>query len=910
MKRDTKKIVTRVVCGGMAATMLLGVFAGMVQAVEFTYTDEQGKTVYVDDFRDTQGHWAKDVIFKWAEYDIIQGYQANFMPNAPIKRGDLGIVLDKMMGLRLRTHNHFMDLPSTAYYADAMLRCVAQDYFRGGTGNRINPEGFATREEVAVLMTRVFDIEHKGAIEMRVKDKDSISTWARASVEAMYANGYMQGDGENFNPQARITRAEVIQLFNNIADVYIPRRDRDGVGDRFTHSTKSNVVTARDTTLVRSDVKGDVITTQSSTMLKLERTNVHGRVILKGQTTLNLDTESNVASVVVQDKSAIVGVGKGVDEIHIKSLATETTLDKIPERMYLDPGVRVKIGDIMYENTENRVKLYIGEQIKADISAEQGFIAGGPRIVARSHKQSYTNQVEFIDVVVNRGDTGVREVGLLVEEGSRVPTLKTYKEKKPYRGDTSGMFTIGDIEVKGEKTYRMYTIDAEGLIGYSEPITLKEYDFDVDIKLVNEAYPERIRVDLSVMGESIPDIRTVEVIHASNEQYMENHKTQTLNRYTQPYEQENLGLMEYRGVVSTTKDEDVPTTFGYAITFANGEVVRKFPVLLNAVPEGVAPVDRIETGIVRGEKQGNLEVKGNVLVSRFEPIEEYGVIYREVAKGTALSEPRLEVGGWMLQPHRGKVGVRETKEYDLTIPYKDKGKETQYAAYVKTKSGYYYGAVNKVVNDWGGTTGGPQIMGTPQIEVLERNGENSKVVVHIPVKAYAKIDIGREGVIETFEDSKGKKVYKYIGGSIRDARGHVSSVGTTVTMVLEGLREDEIYTVGMQIYDETGEKSSRMSFDVRVGAERPINVYGKIEEEGVDIYNVTLPTHENYEITTVEILNNATGVRLIKEGSGYKLHIAEPKEGKKQVVFKGTYYIARSIGDVRTETFERVVEVE
>ena len=96
-----------------------------VFALSLTYEDEKGNTVKISDFRDTQSHWAHNTILKVAEYGLIVGSNGNFMPDQPIKRGDLAIILDRMLGLKTSSYNYYDDLRNDDYYRDALLKCDA-----------------------------------------------------------------------------------------------------------------------------------------------------------------------------------------------------------------------------------------------------------------------------------------------------------------------------------------------------------------------------------------------------------------------------------------------------------------------------------------------------------------------------------------------------------------------------------------------------------------------------------------------------------------------------------------------------------------------------------------------------------------------------------------------------------------
>ena len=133
-------------------------FSTSVSALDLVVKEDNGKQYVVHDFLDTQGHWAHDTILKVAEYNLIMGYNGNFMPNQPIKRGDLAIILDRMLGLKSYSYNYYNDLYDKDYYADSLLRCVAAGYITGISETEIDPDGYATREQVAVIMCRIFDL--------------------------------------------------------------------------------------------------------------------------------------------------------------------------------------------------------------------------------------------------------------------------------------------------------------------------------------------------------------------------------------------------------------------------------------------------------------------------------------------------------------------------------------------------------------------------------------------------------------------------------------------------------------------------------------------------------------------------------------------------------------------------------
>ena len=201
-------------------------FSVNVFGLSIIYEDPEGKTVKLNDFLDTQGHWAHDTIWKVADYGLIVGSNGNFMPDQPIKRGDLAIIIDRMLGLKSMSYNYFNDLYDSDYYTNSLLKCVASGYITGLSSYEIDPNGYATREQVAVIIARIFDLNSSNySSSTSFKDDSKISSWARGSVSAMAKLGYINGTDMGYvNPQAYITRAELVTLLNNIANTYIPKK--------------------------------------------------------------------------------------------------------------------------------------------------------------------------------------------------------------------------------------------------------------------------------------------------------------------------------------------------------------------------------------------------------------------------------------------------------------------------------------------------------------------------------------------------------------------------------------------------------------------------------------------------------------------------------------------------------------
>lgn len=106
------------------------------------------------------------------------------------------------------TANHWASGYASLLYQTGIMR--------GETGSDgltyFNPTRNLTRQEFAVTMARLLDLDMSDTSATDFADNGSIASWARGAVNAVVQAGIMQGSGANFNPQAYMTRAEVMTV--------------------------------------------------------------------------------------------------------------------------------------------------------------------------------------------------------------------------------------------------------------------------------------------------------------------------------------------------------------------------------------------------------------------------------------------------------------------------------------------------------------------------------------------------------------------------------------------------------------------------------------------------------------------------------------------------------------------------
>ena len=176
-----------------------------------------GFSAFAEEFSDITGHWAEKNIIKWSDRGVIKGYDGAFHPDDNIIRGDMAVIINRVMNYPDKAMNLFFDLRDDEYYTDAVLRLNKAGIMLGDA-NYVRPDDYITREEAFVMFGRVYNFKgESGTIEFA--DKNDISDWAIEIICGMVKNGIINGSGDNkIHPKDYITRAEVITLLNNIEE--------------------------------------------------------------------------------------------------------------------------------------------------------------------------------------------------------------------------------------------------------------------------------------------------------------------------------------------------------------------------------------------------------------------------------------------------------------------------------------------------------------------------------------------------------------------------------------------------------------------------------------------------------------------------------------------------------------------
>lgn len=288
-------------------------------------------------YSDIANHWAAPQIEKWSNLGILRGYEGKFRPDAPITRGEMAVVIDRIMRYQTPAVNTFSDL-GQAFYTDAVLKANAAGVMSGYDG-RVRPTDTITREEAVTMLGRALGIA-ESATDTAFTDANSISTYAKGFVNALSAKGFVAGFDGKFNPLSPITRAEVVKILDNAVTGFYYM-----AGEYSQNASGVVIVSASDITLKNMTVTGDLIIAQGvgNGDVTLNNVTVTGNTIIRGggANSIHITGNSNLANIIMEKTdngqvrvvtagSAIVSVvviDDGKDDIILDGIFTSVTIN-------------------------------------------------------------------------------------------------------------------------------------------------------------------------------------------------------------------------------------------------------------------------------------------------------------------------------------------------------------------------------------------------------------------------------------------------------------------------------------------------------------------------------------------------------------------------------------------------------
>ena len=177
------------------------------------------------DYFDFPQNWSKDAMEFAVKNNFITGVSEDkIAPKAALTRAQLAAILSRAMKTGagdVSVLDNFTDADKNAWYAGSMAKAVELNILYGD-GDSIYPDRPVTRQELFAILVRAFSVT--GGDESTLasyNDAGSISSWAKAAISAMIAQGYASGyEDKTLRPAQQVTREEFAQLLYRMQEFY------------------------------------------------------------------------------------------------------------------------------------------------------------------------------------------------------------------------------------------------------------------------------------------------------------------------------------------------------------------------------------------------------------------------------------------------------------------------------------------------------------------------------------------------------------------------------------------------------------------------------------------------------------------------------------------------------------------
>ncbi|MEN6327303.1 MAG: S-layer homology domain-containing protein, partial [Syntrophomonas sp.] len=147
----------------------------------------------------------------------------NFSPEAKLTRGEFIVMLMKAYGMDpdLNPKDNFADAGST-YYTGYLAAAKRLGISNGVGSNMFAPNKEITRQEMLTLLYNALKSVNKlpkstaGKNLSFYSDADHIASWAKDAMTLFIETGTISGSNKKLSPQNTTTRAEMVQVLNNL----------------------------------------------------------------------------------------------------------------------------------------------------------------------------------------------------------------------------------------------------------------------------------------------------------------------------------------------------------------------------------------------------------------------------------------------------------------------------------------------------------------------------------------------------------------------------------------------------------------------------------------------------------------------------------------------------------------------
>ena len=415
------------------------------------------------DFSDIPDDWSKTAIENAIQNGLLMGDNGLVKPKDNLTRAQMAAIVNRAFASSVKADiSSFTDVQSTAWYYDDMAKAVQMGTF-AGDGANLNPDNKITRQEAFAVLARAFKINDGSDSDLaNYSDASSVASWAKGSVSAMIASGYVSGSAGQVLPTANITRAEFAKVMDNMLKTYIKTE-----GTVSTVADGNVMIDAAGVTLQDVTVNGDLILGDGigDGDVTLNNVKVTGRVVVRGggENSIHITGNSEMSNIVVSrvDGKVRIAIADGTNVKEINAADGEEILIEgtVGNVNVTGEGLNINLASAKVTSvdiTSANSTVTVGKDstvsgnvtIAANADASKVVVAGTVANVVSSAANSTvsvaaTGKVTNVDLKAE-----AKNAAITVEKGATVTAVATAAEG----AKLSGEGTVSTVNVSGNNT--------------------------------------------------------------------------------------------------------------------------------------------------------------------------------------------------------------------------------------------------------------------------------------------------------------------------------------------------------------------------------------------------------------------------------------------------------------------------
>jgi hypothetical protein len=320
---------------------------------------------------DIEKHWAKEMIQKWVERDIIHGNgKGEFQPEKLITKAELYTIINNVLGYTDTNTTGFNDVKSQDWYYNDLLKARSAGYLTVYDNNKVNPKEYVRRQDAFKAIVEAFKIKINNDEEkLNFSDEKKINPYAYGAVKSLVKNGaVLRFSNNTIRPNDYISKVELLSVIDKLIGEYI---DKPGTYTLSKDNKGIVIVNSKDVIIKDSTIKSSLIIAQSvgDGEVTLENSTVEGDVHVQGGGENSIKLKNcKIASIIVDRKNGKVRiVAEGNTSVEKASVSSNTKLENNSEVGFKDIEIDTQFNNYEIELVGTFDKIVIDSPAKVKL---------------------------------------------------------------------------------------------------------------------------------------------------------------------------------------------------------------------------------------------------------------------------------------------------------------------------------------------------------------------------------------------------------------------------------------------------------------------------------------------------------------------------------------------------------------